>query len=413
MPSNAAAPETYPLPDEQTPIPARRHPRSLIAALIAVPMLVGGGVAVAGAHKTIELDVDGVQTSVSTFAGSVEGLLDEQDITPGEHDTVGPALEEPLSDGALVVVRTAHPIEVDVNGESREVWTTAQTTAEALHTVGEAGRAVTVAASRSLDGTREALDMPLVDGAPVDVVVDGGEPVRVVPDGEAHVEDVLALAEVRLGKLDEVVVATSTDGTAQLLVTRVAHLMRTESDAIDFETTERSDDSLYVGESRVVQEGREGLRLRGHVVVRSGEDETAGERSSYVTVREPQARIVAVGTKERPVVRAAAPSRSSGSSSSSSSSSSSGSSGSSGGAVSGGVWAALAQCESGGNPSIVSANGLYHGLYQFSVSTWQSVGGSGLPSQASPAEQTQRAQALQARSGWGQWPACSSRLGLR
>ena len=77
------------------------------------------------------------------------------------------------------------------------------------------------------------------------------------------------------------------------------------------------------------------------------------------------------------------------------------------------MWAALAQCESGGNPTIVSSNGLYHGLYQFSVATWQSVGGSGLPSQASPAEQTERAKALQARSGWGQWPACSSQLGLR
>ena len=53
------------------------------------------------------------------------------------------------------------------------------------------------------------------------------------------------------------------------------------------------------------------------------------------------------------------------------------------------------------------------GLYQFSVATWQSVGGAGLPSQASPAEQTTRAQILQARSGWGQWPACSRKLGLR
>jgi hypothetical protein len=60
----------------------------------------------------------------------------------------------------------------------------------------------------------------------------------------------------------------------------------------------------------------------------------------------------------------------------------------------------------------VSANGLYHGLYQFSVQTWQAMGGSGLPSQASPGEQTQRAQALQARSGWGQWPACAKKLGL-
>ena len=77
------------------------------------------------------------------------------------------------------------------------------------------------------------------------------------------------------------------------------------------------------------------------------------------------------------------------------------------------MWARLAQCESGGNPRAVSASGTYHGLYQFSVATWRSVGGSGLPSQASPAEQTKRAQILQQRAGWGQWPACSAKLGLR
>ncbi|MDD9205688.1 transglycosylase family protein, partial [Georgenia sp. 10Sc9-8] len=77
-----------------------------------------------------------------------------------------------------------------------------------------------------------------------------------------------------------------------------------------------------------------------------------------------------------------------------------------------GVWADLARCESGGDPTIVSANGLYYGLYQFSLATWRSVGGSGLPSQASVAEQTERAKILQARSGWGQWPHCAARLGL-
>ena len=77
------------------------------------------------------------------------------------------------------------------------------------------------------------------------------------------------------------------------------------------------------------------------------------------------------------------------------------------------TWAALAKCESGGNPRIVSSNGKYHGLYQFTVSTWRSVGGSGLPSQASPEEQTERAAILQARSGWGQWPHCSRVIGVR
>ena len=80
--------------------------------------------------------------------------------------------------------------------------------------------------------------------------------------------------------------------------------------------------------------------------------------------------------------------------------------------IGGDVWGALAQCESGGNPRAVSRNGLYYGLFQFSLGTWAAMGGSGLPSDASPEEQLQRAQALQARSGWGQWPACAAKLGL-
>lgn len=73
-------------------------------------------------------------------------------------------------------------------------------------------------------------------------------------------------------------------------------------------------------------------------------------------------------------------------------------------------WGALAQCESGGNPSIVSANGLYHGMYQFNVDTWQSVGGSGLPSNASASEQTMRAQILYDMRGAQPWPACGGLL---
>lgn len=73
-------------------------------------------------------------------------------------------------------------------------------------------------------------------------------------------------------------------------------------------------------------------------------------------------------------------------------------------------WGALAACESGGNASVVSANGLYHGLYQFDAQTWQSVGGSGVASQASAAEQTQRAQMLYDSRGSQPWPVCGARL---
>jgi len=74
-------------------------------------------------------------------------------------------------------------------------------------------------------------------------------------------------------------------------------------------------------------------------------------------------------------------------------------------------FAELRQCESGGDYSINTGNG-YYGAYQFSATTWHGLGFPGLPSDASPATQDQAAAELLARSGWGQWPACSARLGL-
>jgi peptidoglycan hydrolase CwlO-like protein len=66
----------------------------------------------------------------------------------------------------------------------------------------------------------------------------------------------------------------------------------------------------------------------------------------------------------------------------------------------------IAQCESGGNPRAVSSNGLYYGKYQFSLGTWQSVGGAGNPAEASEEEQDRRAAILYGRSGPAPWPVC-------
>ena len=78
----------------------------------------------------------------------------------------------------------------------------------------------------------------------------------------------------------------------------------------------------------------------------------------------------------------------------------------------GSVWDRLAQCESGGNWQINTGNGYYGGL-QFLPSTWRAVGGTGLPHEHSREEQIKRAEILLDRAGWGQWPACTAKLGLR
>jgi resuscitation-promoting factor RpfB len=82
---------------------------------------------------------------------------------------------------------------------------------------------------------------------------------------------------------------------------------------------------------------------------------------------------------------------------------------------SGSVWDRLAQCESGGNWAINTGNGYYGGL-QFLGSTWRAYGGNEYASRADLASREQQidiAERVLDDVGWGAWPACTKRLGLR
>ena len=76
------------------------------------------------------------------------------------------------------------------------------------------------------------------------------------------------------------------------------------------------------------------------------------------------------------------------------------------------VWDSLAQCESSGNWATNTGNG-YAGGLQFSPSTWAAYGGTGSAANASRAQQIAVAERVQASQGWGAWPACAAKLGLR
>lgn len=384
----------------------RRKRRALIAVAAAAALALGGvTTALASAHKTVDVDIDGETVSVSTFAGSVAGVLEDQGITVGEHDLVVPGLDEPLSEGAEVVVRYADQIQVSIDGESVSLWTIGDTTAAALADLEASGRTATMTASRS-EG-RLALDLPLVADGPVTFQVDG-DTRTIEIDGVADLSMALLQAEIEVGDLDKVEVTMDEDGNPLVTITRITTQESSRTEALEHETVKTTTADLYEDQSRVVSEGSDGERTYTYVdYLVDGEVVTSQLVSTEITTQ-PQDRVVEYGTTKRPAPQPAPTSSGGGGSGGGGS----GSGGGGGGTVSGDVWAALAQCESGGNPSTNTGNG-YYGLYQFSLSTWQSVGGSGLPSDASAAEQTKRAQILQARAGWGQWPACSAKLGLR
>jgi len=75
--------------------------------------------------------------------------------------------------------------------------------------------------------------------------------------------------------------------------------------------------------------------------------------------------------------------------------------------ASSGTLAKIAACESGGNPSAVSADGRYRGKYQFSRATWRAMGGKGDPAKAAESVQDRMAAKLLAASGTSPWPNCA------
>ena len=156
-------------------------------------------------------------------------------------------------------------------------------------------------------------------------------------------------------------------------LTDVVKERKTKRERVRPRTVEVSTTKLKPGHRKVVREGRAGVRKV--VAVKTLHN---GEAVNYRVVKrklvkDPRPRRVLVGRKASAVAGA-----------------------------DGLNWAALANCESGGNPRAVNPAG-YYGLYQFSLSTWRSVGGSGNPMDASPDEQTARAQTLYNKAGAGQW----------
>ena len=79
------------------------------------------------------------------------------------------------------------------------------------------------------------------------------------------------------------------------------------------------------------------------------------------------------------------------------------------------TWERLAWCESTGRWHVNTGNGYYGGL-QISPSTWRGHGGARfarLPHQATKREQVKVAERIKSSQGWGAWPSCSRKIGVR
>jgi uncharacterized protein YabE (DUF348 family) len=282
-----------------------------------------------------------------------------------------------------VQVRYGRPVLLTVDGETRTVWTTASTVSAALTVLGVRSEGAYVSASRSRRIGPGGITLDVRMPHHLTFLADGTR--HEVTTTATTVRSAMEEAGVRLRARDRV----STDLTARPFAEQVVSLTRVdgkrvvEERPIRFDTEKRKSNDLYDGDTKVLQPGKVGIEARTFRETYLDGRLDSRELVSKDVTEAPVTEVLLIGTKKRPENAPAAD---------------------------GLNWAALANCESSGNPSAYNPAGPFYGLYQFMEGTWHAVGGVGLPSQASASEQTYRAQILYNRSGAGQWPVCGHYL---
>ena len=369
--------------------------RSALAGLGAAAALTAGGLA-ATSGSTVEVLADGERHEVRVANdATVADAIETAEVEVATSDLVEPTVDTQIVDEQRIKVTRAVTVDVIVDEDEPITVHAPVTTVSGAVDAAELGelRAQGAAATPSwhlpvADGDTIAVRRPVE----VTVEVDGEE--QTVVTLASEVRQVLRLQEVEIGPDDLVRPSPGTPlrGDRTIVIQRVEYAEEVEEVVLEHEEVRRDTSDLDRGSSRVEQEGRDGLRRDTYQVTYVDGVEVERELLDGEVVTEPKDRIVAVGTRSAlPAAPSGVPS------------------------MNDPVWNRLAQCEANGNWRNISANGMYYGGLQFHPQTWRSVGGQGMPHEASREEQIRRAQLLLAKpwATWSnQWPACSRRLGL-
>jgi uncharacterized protein YabE (DUF348 family) len=375
----------------------------VVAAGATTLALAGTTFGYANLNKSVTLSVDGQTSQVSTSADTVAALLKSKGIEVTSHDVVAPNLDVKVEEGTRVAVQFGRQVTFTVDGAKQTIWTTALTVDEALSALAVDLAGAQLSTSRSSTIGRQGLAIIIATEKTV-LIIDAGKKRTITTTGQT-LADALAAAKITVDHDDKLSASPNArllDGS-KFTFTRVDIKSKTKKVKVDFDTTRKKTSNLNKGVRKVDTPGVSGVRAVTYRLVRHNGKIVSRTKIKSKLIKKPVTEVILVGTRTAPVEKSSSGS-SSGSGSSSSSSTSS--------TPSGSVWDKLAQCESGGNWSINTGNGYYGGL-QFSLSTWRAYGGTGYPHQASRDEQIRIAKKLQADAGWGAWPACSSKLGLR
>ncbi|RFD26467.1 resuscitation-promoting factor [Mycobacterium uberis] len=359
----------------------------LIVGVLLLVLAFAGGYAVA-ASKMVTLTVDGTVMRVSTMKSRVIDIIQENGFTVGARDDLYPAADVMVHDTDNIVLRRSRPLEISLDGKDvQQMWTTASTVEEALAQLAMTDTAP-IAASRGSRVPLMGMALSVVSAKTVQIN-DGGE-IRMVHLAAPDVGGLLTAAGIPLLASDQIVPSATSPIVEGMQIQVTRNRIERVTERIPLPPNSRRIEDPEMNISRVVVEdpGTSGTQDVTFAVATVNGVETGRLPVANVVVEPAREVVMRVGAKPGTEV----PPVSNGS-----------------------IWDAIAGCEAGGNWSINTGNGYYGGV-QFDQNTWVANGGLRYAPRADLAtreEQIAVAEVTRARQGWGAWPVCSGRVGVR
>ena len=222
----------------------------IIAAAATSGLLLSGAFVVAEeytGHNVFAVNLDNTnKIEIKTKKGTVREVLIANDIPFGADDRVEPGLDTKVNGGETISIYKAHEITI-VDGNTTTVRKTTY----------------------------------------------------------KKVEDILKELNITLGEKDEVTPGLKSEVATvdTIKIARTGKTTETKKEVIKFETKEEKDDSKYVDEKVTKVEGKNGEKEVTYNVVREKGKEVSREVASEKVITEATAKVVVVGTKQRPAAQ--------------------------------------------------------------------------------------------------------------
>lgn len=249
-------------------------------------------------QANIAITQDGKRQTIKTHLNTVEELLSELDINVLEDDVLSHDLQAKLENGMEIKYNQAKRLIVTIDGEEREYHTVVKTIERFLAEADLITSDFDYVSHEVNNPITDGLNLTIKTAYPI-IVNDGGKEVEFWTTGGSIME-LLSLNKVALASDDKVKPAlhTSIEEDTLVTITRIEKLTDTVEENLAFQVEEKSDNSLAKGEEKIISEGQIGKVLKTFEVVIENGKEVSREVVNEEVKEASKTEIIAIGTKE-------------------------------------------------------------------------------------------------------------------